>query len=32
VLLPVEDEVLQEIPGVHARAREEITWAWIQEA
>lgn len=25
-------EVLQKVPGVHARTGEEASWGWIQEA
>ncbi|KAH0978238.1 hypothetical protein GBA52_027957 [Prunus armeniaca] len=28
----MKNEILQEIPGVHARPGEEATWGWLQEA
>lgn len=28
----VEDEVLQEISGVHADPGEKTSWGWLQEA
>lgn len=28
----MEDEVLQEISGVHAGPGEETSWGWVQEA
>lgn len=31
-MLVRKDEVLQDVPGVHARAREATTRGWLQKA